>query len=77
MAIKRLSGGLSLRSLFIGLGHGIGTLRQQASATERPMMAELGITETMRQGIAVASMLLAVLIVFPETFFWETYCGPY
>ena len=69
MVIKLLSGCLILLSLVIGFGHGIGTLRHKASAAESKMMAELGITETMRQAIAVASILLAVLIVFPQTFF--------
>ena len=69
MVIKLVSGCLILISVFIGFGHGIGTLRHKASAAESTMMSQLGITETVRQAIAVASILLAVLIVFPGTFF--------
>lgn len=69
MIIKLISGSLILISLFIGFSHGVGTLRNKASAVELKMMSELGITETMRQGIAAASILLAAFIVFPGTFF--------
>lgn len=69
MVIKLLGGCLILLSLVIGFGHGIGTLRHKASAAELTMMAQLGITETIRQAIAITSILLALLIVFPGTFF--------
>lgn len=69
MVVKLLSGFLILISLFVGFSHGIGTLRHKASVAESKMMGELGITETMRQAIAVVSIVLAILIVFPQTFF--------
>lgn len=69
MTVKILSGVLILLSVYIGFSHGIGTLRNNASVDELKMMSELGITETMRQGIAIVSILLAVFILFPKTFF--------
>ncbi|MCE7053467.1 hypothetical protein LZF95_02175 [Algoriphagus sp. AGSA1] len=69
MTAKLLSGLLILLSVYIGFSHGIGTLRNEASPEQLKMMSELGITTPVRQGIAILSLVMAILILFPKTFF--------
>ena len=64
-----LSGLLILISAYVGISHGLSTLTNSAPAGELKMMSDIGITETMRKTIAGLSLVLGILILFPQTFF--------
>ena len=69
MATKLVSGLLLLLSAYVGISHGLGTLRNSPSAEELNMMSAIGITETMRRVIAGLSLVLGLLVLLPQTFF--------
>ncbi|MDR7131830.1 hypothetical protein J2X69_004195 [Algoriphagus sp. 4150] len=68
MAARIISGLLILVSFYIGVSHG-SRVFQKPSAEYIEMMTALGITDTIRTMLGVCSILAAVLILFPTTFF--------
>lgn len=63
-----LSGLLILVSVYIGVSHG-SRVFQKPSAEYLEMMASLGITDTIRTMFGICSIIAAVLILLPKTFF--------
>ncbi|UFH57201.1 hypothetical protein [Spirosoma sp. KNUC1025] len=59
---------LILISSFLSLKHGWDTF-QPANAQQSKMMADLGIAETIMPYFGVFSIIIGLLILFPQTFF--------
>lgn len=68
MTSRIISGLLILVSVYIGVSHG-SRVFQKPSAEYSEMMTSLGITDTIRVIFGVCSILAAVLILLPKTFF--------
>lgn len=59
---------LLLISAFLSIKHGWDTF-QPANAEQTKMMADLGITETVKPFFGVFSIIVGLMILFPQTFF--------
>jgi len=59
---------LVLISAFLSLKHGWDAF-QSGNAEQAKMMADLGITETVKPFFGVFSILIGLMILFPQTFF--------
>lgn len=68
MITRIASGIILLVSVYISVSHGMRTFSKPTEEYMR-MMSVLGISETMRVLIGVWSMVTALLILFPHTFF--------
>jgi hypothetical protein len=55
-------------SSFLSLKHGWDAF-QPATAEQTKMMADLGITETVKPFFGVFSIIIGLMILFPQTFF--------
>lgn len=68
MTTKIISGVLLIVTVYFGFSHG-SRVFQKPSEQYLEMMTKLGITNPMRIGFGVISILSASLILFPKTFF--------
>lgn len=68
MIVRIISGILILTNLYTSISHGSRTFRKP-SAEYLEMMESLGITDSMRIVAGVWSMISAILILWPKTFF--------
>ena len=59
---------LVLISSFLSLKHGWDAF-QPGNAEQAKMMADLGITKTMMPFVGVVSIIVGLMILFPQTFF--------
>lgn len=66
--MKIISTLLLFISSFLSLKHGWDTF-QPATAEQTKMMADIGITETMKPFFGVFSIIMGLMILFPQTFF--------
>ncbi|GAB2554894.1 hypothetical protein [Spirosoma aerophilum] len=66
--MKIISLVLLLVSAFLSIKHGWDTF-QPANAEQTKMMADLGITETVKPFFGVFSIIVGLMILFPQTFF--------
>lgn len=66
--MKIISITLLLISAFLSLKHGWDAF-QPANADQTKMMADLGITKTAMPFVGVFSILVGLMILFPQTFF--------
>jgi hypothetical protein len=69
MTIKIISGLLILITVYFGITHGSRAL-SKASPAYAEMMTLLGVTNNTRIVIGIWSVLSAILILFPQTFFF-------
>jgi len=68
MATKIISSLLILATVYFGIAHGSRAF-SKPSPVYSEMMTSLGINDTIRFTIGLFSILSAVLILFPQTFF--------
>jgi hypothetical protein len=68
MATRIISSILMLISVYVGISHG-SRVFSRPTPVYIEMMEALGITNAMRIAIGVWSIMAAVLILFPKTFF--------
>jgi hypothetical protein len=66
--IRIISGLLILVTVYFGISHGLRAF-SKPSAQYLEMMASLGIIDTISKMFGICSILSAVLILFPKTFF--------
>ena len=67
--MKVISGILILITVFLNVKHSWGGLTNNVTPEESKMFADLGINRTVGIIIAVFTLIAAVLILFPQTFF--------
>ena len=68
MVLKIISGIFILLSVYIGLSHG-SRVFQKPTVEYQEMMSSLGITNGIRLIFGISSILAALLILAPQTFF--------
>lgn len=66
--MRILSGALILISLYLGIGHGSRAFRKPSEEYIH-MMSVLGITDAMRMVFGLWAIIMAILVLFPKTFF--------
>ncbi|WP_317899819.1 hypothetical protein [Aurantibacillus circumpalustris] len=69
MIIKIISAVLILITVFFSLKHGWSGITNNLKPEEAKMMSDIGIGHNMILLIAILSLIVAVLVVFPQTFF--------
>ncbi|MDQ2718770.1 MAG: hypothetical protein M3Z26_03250 [Bacteroidota bacterium] len=69
LKMKIISGILILITVFLNVKHGWSGLTNSVTPEESKMFADLGINRSMGIIIAVLTLVAAVLILFPQTFF--------
>lgn len=69
MVVKIISGILIGITVFLNVKHGYSGIFGNMSPEETKMMADLGIGKSWIMPIGVVSMIIALLMLFPQTFF--------
>jgi hypothetical protein len=67
--MKIISGALILVTVYLNIKHGYSGLSNNMSPQEVKMMSDLGIQKPLLLAISICSILSALLIIFPQTFF--------
>ena len=67
--MKILSGILILVTVYLSAKHGWGGITGNVKPEEAAMMNGLGISKPVLNVISIASLAVAVLVLFPQTFF--------
>jgi|GEM_PF-3720504 len=76
MLIKIISALLIVVTVYFGISHGSRAF-SKPSAEYLQTMTSLGITNTIRMIFGICSLLSAILILFPKTFFIGMFYGQY
>lgn len=67
--MKVVSGILILITVYLNIKHGWSGLMNKMSPEEAKMFASLGLETAMIKAISILSLAIAVMILFPQTFF--------
>lgn len=69
LVMKVISGILILITAYLNIKHGWSGLMNKMSPEEAKMFASLGLETAMIKAISILSLAIAVMILFPQTFF--------
>lgn len=69
MAIKIISGILILATVYLNFKHGWSGVSGNMTPEETKMMGDIGIGSNWILPISIVSFLIALLVLFPQTFF--------
>lgn len=67
--MKIISGILIIVSIYLSVKHGWSGITNKMSIKETKMLSDLGINKTMGQIVAILSFVVAIFLLFPQTFF--------